>query len=134
MPEPSRLLKLEQLPSTTTTIGTKIRFLGCVHDYDTTTALLTLRDHYPATAKDVPTIFVSIDNIKDGLDHELLAVGSWLNVMGALRARPQGFKVSRQARVAFVDATIVWSAGAVRLERYQDAVDGYQGCVARDAV
>ncbi|KAK5115327.1 hypothetical protein LTR62_001527 [Meristemomyces frigidus] len=131
MPEPSQLKKLDQLPETSA--GIKVRFLGCVHSRDTNNVHLTLRDHYPSTAKDTPTILVLVDAIKDSLNHELLAVGSWLNVIGYVRSRPNECKVSRQAQVAFVEAIVMWSAGAIQHNKYQAAVADFQQSLTASA-
>jgi len=63
------------------------------------------------------------------LSHDLLETGTWLNVIGYVRAKPSGVKVSRKALVTFVDATMVWSAGAIKVEKYHAAVNGLQECV-----
>lgn len=93
---------------------------------------MTLRERYPAAAKDAPTAFVSAEDILETLNHELLEVGSWLNIMGYLRPFPEvasavteaeAKRLKRKARKAvFVEATMVWSAGAVRLEKYEAAL------------
>ncbi len=66
------------------------------------------------------------------MSHDLLEIGIWLNVIGYVRAKPSGVKVSRMALVTFVDATTVWSAGAIRLEKYHAAVDELQECIQGD--
>ncbi|KAK5719044.1 hypothetical protein LTR17_015377 [Elasticomyces elasticus] len=124
MPEASLLVKLDQLHTIKT--GCKIRVLGCVHGYDIENARLTLRDRYPATTKDAPTAIVTIENLVDGLNHELLATGTWLNIMGYVRITPSGMTVSRRAQVTCVEATMLWSAGAVKVEKYHAAVEALQ--------
>ncbi|KAK5120643.1 hypothetical protein LTR85_006001 [Meristemomyces frigidus] len=122
MPGPSRLMKLDQLHGTE--LGTK-------------TARVIVRDRYPATAKDVPTAVVSMQNVLESMKHELLEVGSWLNVMGYIRMAPGNADTSEdgaakrsrrktQQNFTFVDATMIWSAGAVRVEKYNDALTDLQ--------
>ncbi|KAI7220061.1 hypothetical protein KC333_g2575 [Hortaea werneckii] len=131
----SRLMKLEQLQNIE--LGTKIRFLGCVHSYDGQSAYLTLHDRYPATANDTPTAIVSIENLLESLNHELIAVGSWINVIGYLRSLPESVVVpadgkrSRGAKhhsqpIVFVESSMIWSAGSVRTEKYNAAVTELQ--------
>ena len=100
-----------------------------VHAYDVPSARLILRQHYPATAKSVPTAVVDVENLVDSLDPDILETGTWLNVMGYVCSKPEGVKLSRKARVGFVDATRLWSAGTIRLEKYQAAVEGLQQCI-----
>lgn len=124
MPEPSRLVKLEQLPDVAT--GDKVRFLGCVHVYDAKTARLTLRTHYPATAKRSVAAVVSIDNLLETVKYELLEVGAWLNVIGYIRPMPGAERSKGLFQVVFVEATMMWPAGAVKLDRYDVAVQELQ--------
>ncbi|RMY93616.1 hypothetical protein D0862_09159 [Hortaea werneckii] len=134
-PRPSRLVKLNQLQDLD--LGAKIRFLGCVHSYDGQSACLTLHDRYPATANNTPTAVVSVGNLLESLNHELIAVGSWINVIGYLRSLPESDvlsadgKCSRCAKhysqpVVFVESSMIWSAGSVRTEKYDAALTELQ--------
>ncbi|KAI7277834.1 hypothetical protein KC345_g6393 [Hortaea werneckii] len=134
-PRPSRLVKLDQLHHIDS--GTKVRFLGCVHAHDAQSACLTLHDRYPATANGTPTALVSIENLLESLNHELIAVGSWINVIGYLRPLPKAVvrstdeKSSRSAGrhlqpVVFVESSMIWSAGSVRTEKYDAALTELQ--------
>lgn len=100
-----------------------------VHLYDAETTILVLRDHYPATA---PTVQVKIDNLLESMNHELLQVGSWVNVIGYIRPVAVEAKGSKRSRTTFVDATMLWSAGAVKLNNYSAAVKDYQAAVSLD--
>ncbi|GAB1732368.1 hypothetical protein NU195Hw_g7312t1 [Hortaea werneckii] len=134
-PRSSRLVKLNQLQHID--LGTKVRFLGCVHAYDGQSACLTLHDRYPATANGAPTALVSMENLLESLNHELIAVGSWINVIGYLRPLPKSVvrsadeKSSRSARrhsqpAVFVESSMIWSAGSVRMEKYDAALTELQ--------
>ena len=92
---------------------------------------MILREQYPATTDDAPTAVVNLDGIIDSLKPSLLETGAWLNIMGYIRSRPEDIKISRKARVSFVDAALLWSAGIVRLEKYQAAVTELQECIAK---
>ncbi|KAF2774051.1 hypothetical protein EJ03DRAFT_74896 [Teratosphaeria nubilosa] len=130
MPEPSRLVALDQL--STLSAGSKVRFLGCVHSYDDKTAVLVLRTHYPAASSDAPTALVHLENVLGSMKHDLLEVGSWLNVVGSIVPQStsgvvQGHRSRKHERQAtFVEATLVWSAGAIKLEKYEEAVKNVQ--------
>lgn len=124
MPEPSRLVKLEQLPDIAT--GNKVRFLGCVHIYDANTARLTLRTHYPATDKRSATAVISIDNLLETVQRELLEVGAWLNIIGYVRPMSEAKRSNGPTQEVFVEATMMWPAGAVKLDRYEVALQELQ--------
>ncbi|KAK3707838.1 hypothetical protein LTR37_011840 [Vermiconidia calcicola] len=137
MPEPSQLVLLEQLPSIKA--GTKIRFLACVHAYSLKQGKLILRDRYPTTTPGAPTAVVSITNVLENTNRELLEVGAWMNVVGyvtkssvpteaALVASKQDRyqRTTKPLEPTSVEATMLWSAGAVKLDRYKSAVRGYQ--------
>ncbi|GAB7358667.1 hypothetical protein MBLNU230_g3896t1 [Neophaeotheca triangularis] len=132
MPQPSHLVLLEQLP--TQPPGTKVRFLGCVHAYDPVTATLDLKSRFPATSPDNPSASVDVSAIVDGLDHELLQTGAWVNVMGDLDgvAKTSGSSSKSKRKAAGpppppkILASMIWSAGVVDAERYADAVRAYQ--------
>ncbi|RMY87948.1 hypothetical protein D0864_00455 [Hortaea werneckii] len=134
-PRPSRLVKLDQLKHID--LGTKVRFLGCVHAYHGQSACLTLHDRYPATANGTPSALVSIENLLESLNYELIAVGSWINVIGYLRPLPEPIvrsadeNTSRNARrhsqpVVFIESSMIWSAGSVRMEKYDAALTELQ--------
>ncbi|KAK5168196.1 uncharacterized protein LTR77_006765 [Saxophila tyrrhenica] len=115
--------------------GTKVRFLGCVHAYYGEKGQLLLRNHYPATAPETPTALVNIDSVLSDGQNDFLQVGAWLNVVGnvrelsksiAMTADEDPWKVSRRTEATVVDATMIWSAGAIKLERYQTAAQRYQ--------
>lgn len=108
-----------------------------IHAYDGQTARLIVRDRYPATTKDVPTAIVSIHNVLASMNHDLLEVGAWLNIVGYIRPLPAATETAADAKVklskrkalsniTFVDATMIWSAGAVKVEKYNDALTELQ--------
>ena len=65
----------------------------------------------------------------EDLEHDLGVTGTWVNVIGYIRGRPDNVKLSRKSRVAFVEASMIWSAGIIRLEKYQAAVEARQATV-----
>lgn len=81
----------------------------------------------------MPTAIVNVDNVLETMKHDLLEVGAWLNIVGyvertsevARPARPQNAEINPPA-ATHVTATMIWSAGAIKLDRYEAAVQGYQ--------
>lgn len=94
-----------------------------------------MKRNYPATNPDVPAVIVNMENVLENVNHELLEIGAWLNVVGYVEKAP-GFDktkpvISKDAEretqpLVLVAATMIWSAGAIRLDRYESAVQGYQ--------
>ncbi|CAD0112533.1 unnamed protein product [Aureobasidium uvarum] len=111
-PLPSRLCAISQLSMLRS--GDKVRFLGCVNQYHESTALLSLFHNFPSS-QDQQTTQVDISQLLDTIDHQHLQVGAWLNVIGyitpsASKSRPK------------IQAIIVWSAGAINLQQYENAL------------
>jgi len=108
-----------------------------VQSYHPSEAKIVLRDKYPATTNTAPTAVVSIENILEDISHELLQTGCWLNVIGYVRV-PQVDSVRRSesskdvskpkeaSEQALVEATMMWSAGAIKLDKYKSATQEYQ--------
>lgn len=113
-----------------------------MHAYDQQNAQLTLRDQYPATSQRVPTAFANVDSIIETLNHELLEVGAWLNVVGyvirALKAALIRSTLKERASSKdipterCINATMIWSAGAVKLDKYKSAAKDYQQPLSND--
>lgn len=143
MPEPSRLMLLEQLPKVLS--GTKVRFLGwyakmkvaavppisnahSVHEYNADQAKLVLRSAYPAVNTSVPCALVNVENILELVDHRQLETGAWVNVVGYIEKdqESKALKSDQASPSVIVRATLIWSAGAIRMDRYEAAVRDYQ--------
>lgn len=131
-PLPSRLIFLSDLPSSNP--GEKVRFLGCVEEYITSSATLVLKHQYPSSA---PPIFAhaNIDHVREGVKNTELNVGAWVNVTGYVTPKPvevtrnilqskrelkRGPNVVRQV---YVQALVLWSAGPVKLDVYERALE-----------
>lgn len=108
-----------------------------IHSYDGRTARLILRDRYPATAKDVPTVIVNVEHVLETLRHDLLETGAWLNIMGYVRpcpdaadakahTKPKRTKRKAAQQPAYVEATMIRSAGAIKLDKYDAAITELQ--------
>ena len=108
-----------------------------VHAYHIESATLVLKVNYPGTRSKTPTLLATIDNVLENVNHDLLQVGSWLNIVGYVQ-KPVKFENSmrnsnsqpsrrRTRRVTpLVDVLMIWSAGAIKLDDYLSAVRSFQ--------
>lgn len=112
-----------------------------VYSYDSKTGRLVLQDRaVSSTGSSLRPAIINIDNILENVSHELLEVGAWLNVIGTVREHEAAVRSSKSGRsktrsskrLSFpvVDATMIWSAGAVKLEEYRASVEAYQSALA----
>ncbi|KAF1849056.1 uncharacterized protein K460DRAFT_84567 [Cucurbitaria berberidis CBS 394.84] len=93
--------------------GTKVRFLGCVHEYIVKTATLRLKHNHPASTP--PTIAnVDVEHNLERIKRHELDVGAWINVIGYVERRKD--------KGIFVQAVAVWDAGNIDLIAYENAV------------
>jgi hypothetical protein len=144
-PEASQLVLLSRLPDAAS--GTKVRFLGwfvyvstlsisfpfpdhhtqSVDIYDSMSAILHLKDRFASTA--VPSTSgsasVNVAYVLDALNLELTQVGAWVNVIGYVRNAADGHSDSGKAS-CLVDAVVIWSAGAIKLDEYEATVRDLQ--------
>ena len=128
LPLPARLVQLWQLPSFD--VGTKVRFLGCVHSYNTTTGLLVLSLPLPSLReslsapkisgfRDQPVVAV-LDTalVREDLSKKDTAVGVWLNVAGYI----QKLRETHDAQGVKIQALNIWEADSVNIKAYHAAV------------
>lgn len=111
-PLPTRLILFSDLANTE--IGSKIRFLGCVQKYDVHTATLTLS----SSGVSVNNVELDVRLLLDSLKRTDTAVGEWVNVVGYIT----DIRRDREKIEVCVQAVMLWSAGAVRVEEYEMAV------------
>ncbi|KAJ5679086.1 hypothetical protein N7462_007330 [Penicillium macrosclerotiorum] len=133
-PRPSTRAFLCDLPCLPA--DSKIRFLGCVSQYDVITGHLTLEHNYPRSRGEPSSVSVDINAVLADLTSEELRVGSWLNVLGYVRdtnppvssfssSQSNGNEVTQSLptkvapRPVYVDAVMVFSAGAIALGEYE---------------
>ena len=101
--------------------------------YETKTATLLLKDRF-AGSSDAASVAVSVINIVDALNVELTQVGAWINVIGYVKTldspRPvvsaKGLIATDLVLVPEVDAVMIWSAEAVKLDAYEAAIRDLQ--------
>jgi hypothetical protein len=88
-----------------------------------------LRDRFPAKSATSGAANVNVNNVLDALNVETSQVGAWVNIIGYLR-HDSGSQPMPKARVSIVDAVLIWSAGAIKLNDYEAAVRALQENVA----
>ncbi|KAF2011052.1 hypothetical protein BU24DRAFT_427261 [Aaosphaeria arxii CBS 175.79] len=111
-PIPSTLVLLSELGRCTA--GQKVRFLGLVHEYTTSTATLTLKHDYPP---DSPTKIAKVDitHVLESIKQTEIDVGTWLNVIGYVE--------HKKDQVVSVQAVTVWDALDVNVDAYEQAFE-----------
>lgn len=99
--------------------------------------MLTLKDRFSTSGKTVAAL-VGISNITSTLDITLTQVGAWINVVGYLKGSstntntpPPPVKGQSPATSVDLDAVMIWSAGAVKLEDYEAGVKAMQSTTGR---
>ncbi|KAI9787058.1 MAG: hypothetical protein M1816_007729 [Peltula sp. TS41687] len=110
-PLPARLVLLSDLPAAKA--ASKVRFLGCVQNYDVQTGVLVLSS--PGTLVDVR---VDVKLLLNSLKNTDTLVGEWINVVGYITERLRRHGMTE----VHVQALMLWSAGAIRVEEYEKAV------------
>ena len=84
-------------------------------------------------------IIVRIDHLLEDLDRQDLEVGAWLNVIGYIKGRPEqtslsDFRTGRSGTTSRqrsrsrshpleLEAIMLWSAGAINLGAYEQALE-----------
>ncbi|KAL2014020.1 hypothetical protein VTN00DRAFT_1545 [Thermoascus crustaceus] len=118
-PLPTRRVFLSELPSLP--VHSKVRFLGCVRRYEVSTGHLVLEHNFPpsSTVKEPASVPVDINHVLEDLKAEDLRVGAWLNVLGYVRERDDDNRKGSARSSIYVEAVMVFSAGAVRVGEYE---------------
>lgn len=93
--------------------------------YDSVLATLHLKDRFASTTAPSTSgsASVNVAHVLDALNFELTQVGAWVNVIGYVR---NAVDVLQGSSSASVDAVLIWSAGAIRLDEYESAVRDLQ--------
>ncbi|TVY38405.1 hypothetical protein LSUB1_G003324 [Lachnellula subtilissima] len=118
-PVPTTLTLLSELPKFVP--GTKVRFLGCITNYSTKTATLTLEHNYPPGQ--TLRALVSIDLILNTIKSHETRTGEWVNVMGYIQAESQPkHSVINESGVP-VQAILLWSSASLNLQTYERSLD-----------
>ena len=133
-PLPTRLIFLSDLAATAP--GTKVRFLGCVGNYNAKTGHLILQHAYPPSPSPCSRAVVDVNLLLDDMKSNDTAIGEWVNVIGYVDAQPAKVEekgkfgqkgahgqAGKELRGAMADtrvqAVMLWSAGAIKLDEYE---------------
>ncbi|KAF2671388.1 hypothetical protein BT63DRAFT_412425 [Microthyrium microscopicum] len=125
-PVPAVLIFLSDLTRFTT--ETKVRFLGCVADYDSGNVLLT--HHYPRATATQVVAKVNLDHVLESARPVELQKGAWVNVVGYTVGRSEDpvyvADVGKTAveAVVCVKAVMLWGDGDLNLDDYEQALQG----------
>ncbi|KAL7799007.1 CST complex subunit Ten1 [Trichoderma ceciliae] len=120
-PVSSQLCLLSQLKNYS--VGNKVRFLGCVISYDTSTACLNLGHMYPPGTDE--TVWVNIELILETIPSALTQVGQWVNVVGyIMEGNKSGVQrvLGQDASPVHVQALLMWSTGPLDIGRYEKSL------------
>lgn len=97
-----------------------------------------LKHDFPATTAKTPMVLVNINNLLDTMNRDLVHTGAWINIVGYVRKQARSAinedvrrdgKTSTRRRpisIPYLEATTVWSAGAVNVTSYTSAARSYQ--------
>jgi hypothetical protein len=86
-------------------------------------ATLHLKDRFASTTAPSTSgsASVNVAYVLDALNIELTQVGAWVNVVGYVRSAGDVGTDSHKSSCS-VDAVVIWSAGAIKLDEYEVAV------------
>ncbi|KAH9223637.1 CST complex subunit Ten1 [Leptodontidium sp. 2 PMI_412] len=99
----------------------KVRFLGCVTNYSTKTAILTLEHNHPPGNPLKANVDVNL--LITTLKSNETQIGEWINVMGYITGGQKRKAVGEEKVEVSVQALILWSAGAFDLAGYEKSLD-----------
>ena len=92
--------------------------VNSVSRYNTKSGQLTLQHNYPAGTS--ATVLVDVNLLLETLTSTDTQIGEWVNVMGYVTAAEQkGQGQAIQAYVSCIQAILLWSAGAIKIDNYE---------------
>ncbi|KAI1097213.1 CST complex subunit Ten1 [Jackrogersella minutella] len=117
-PPPSVRCLLSSLP--TKHVGDKVRFLGCVTEYSTHSAILTLQHEYPKGSK--VKVDTDVTLLLQNLNSEHTDIGQWVHLIGYITSIKQIFaKPTTTSHVVSigVQALVLWIAEDLDISSYE---------------
>ncbi|KAK7923346.1 hypothetical protein PG985_007417 [Apiospora marii] len=116
-PVPSRRCLLSQLPRHE--LRDKVRFLGCITSYSTTTGTLTLEHSYPQDSH--VKVHLDVKLLLQSLNCEQTDVGQWLHVIGYVTSvqKPSRKAPGPSCWSVGVQALVLWKAEELDLAAYE---------------
>lgn len=121
-PVASKWVFLSQLDEQELT--TKVRFLGCLLEYDESTGRALLEHEFPKSSRKskASRAIVDMKLVLETTDKSCFERGNWINVIGYVQSK-ETVKIETphaSSHLSAVQAVLVWNAGAVRLDKYED--------------
>lgn len=134
-PVASRWIFLSQLKDQELT--SKVRFLGCVLDYNESTGrILVEHDLCTGLEKCRPSrAAVEMKLVLETANASCFQKGAWVNVIGYVQSKG-ALNVetsSSSADIPSIQAILVWNAGAVQLDKYEDIIRGHLNSREQDS-
>jgi len=117
-PIPSRLVLLSGLANVP--IAEKVRFLGCVTNYSTTSGTLTLEHDFPKG--NMVRAIVDVGLLLNTLKANDTQVGEWVHVIGYVTDEQRKTRNPMSTASSSVQAIVLWSAGPVKLHNYEKSL------------
>lgn len=119
-PVSSNLILLSNLHQTLP--GEKIRFLGCITNYSTKTAILTLEHNHPRSSS--LKALVDVKLLLGTLKSDETQIGQWVNVIGYVVSpvRTKMKEAISESNVT-VQAIVLWPSGPLKLDSYERCLD-----------
>ncbi|KAE9965547.1 hypothetical protein BLS_007537 [Venturia inaequalis] len=99
----------------------KVRFLGCVDQYDIKTDELLLQHQYPHRGPKI-TASVNISLVRETLKSAVLQSGAWVNVVGYVQNGTSFAQTSYANVTVPVQAIMLLDTVALNLAEYEKAV------------
>ncbi|EHK99682.1 hypothetical protein GLAREA_00498 [Glarea lozoyensis ATCC 20868] len=118
-PLPTNLMLLSDLPHLA--VGDKVRFLGCIQDYSSTSATCILEHKYPKDSS--VQVHVDVKLLLRTMSAGHSRVGEWVNVIGYITAVRSAHRTLPEITVVYVQALLLWSAGSFDLHGYEKSLD-----------
>lgn len=113
-------------------VGAKVRFLGCVTDYEDGKGQLIVEHNYASGLDSAPSTkaIVDVNMLLESMKIDAVQPGSWINIIGYVRN-----KSPRKARRSLsghrmvgedlpkIQAILIWNAGAVQVRNYEKTLE-----------
>ncbi|KAI0967374.1 CST complex subunit Ten1 [Xylaria arbuscula] len=102
-------------------VGDKVRFLGCITEYSTHSAQVTLKHRCPKENDDVEAL-VDVNLLLGTIKSEQTDAGQWVHVIGYLTFTNQNSSRGKTAPCVGVQALMLWIAQDLDLGAYEKSM------------
>ena len=102
--------------------------------YDEATGTVHIEHNYTPEASLITTAKVDMNAVLGTAPESCFEIGSWINVIGYIRASVDGTRIRRTLSNTFsltddeavVQAILVWSAGAILIPKYEEILERHK--------